>query len=736
MERTTTLGAMALGLACVGLLAGALLADAKSDYEMLFGTEEKRVAATKTTVDDAAFAGKLLDAAKALGDSPELQVLICLKAYEFGRRHRGSHAKALEAIELLEKTFPDRRSEWLPKRLDILELRYRQSYGEARKAAARSYLDVLMGLAERKAAQGDTKAALELYRKAFPVAAYLKSPRAGEIIAKRRSLTEEAAAIERRRGRLKDLKSRLAKDPKDIKAREGLILYYVVELDDLEEAGKLITDDVDERVRTYVPLATKPIPDVPEAACLELGAWYKQLAAGAAGDVRMRLLLRAKAYLDQFLSVHTKQDVPAYKAKLARKAVQAELAKLGLKAAVPVVPGPVTPTARRGFTPEVAAFLKRVVKARAYDRSHVVGDKDAQGERIDNVAIGGLLVGLKVTVGRVAGGREGIRAVQAILSDGQKDTRSPGEQFGDPTGQTHTVVARKGYAVGGLMSVGTPRLDALQVIFMRVTDRGLDVNDLYKSRWYGRTQKGATGLGLDCEGRYVIGITARTPAELKNLGLMLARPRTPKELSGQTPRRAAKPMKVLEVDKYQWVDLLAYVELPKDAYRGEWTRRKGELVVSADSQHGMLVLGGATRESFETSLRCTRLSGQGRILLRFPVGEEHRGWLMLGARREGACGLVFDGKPEKHNQTTVKGKLVVNGKENRVLLRMVYTARDEVEITVTLNGKKIVSWQGKISAFERTSEMASFGLVTQASSVVLHAIQLRLVPPKPTARGK
>ena len=97
---------------------------------------------------------------------------------------------------------------------------------------------------------------------------------------------------------------------------------------------------------------------------------------------------------------------------------------------------------------------------------------------------------------------------------------------------------------------------------------------------------------------------------------------------------------------------------------------------------------------------------------------------------------MFDGNAEKHNETTVQGKFVVNGKENRVLLRMVYTAKDEVEITVTLHGKKIVSWQGKISAFERASQKPSFGLVTQASSVVFHAIQVRLVLPKPAASGK
>jgi hypothetical protein len=108
---------------------------------------------------------------------------------------------------------------------------------------------------------------------------------------------------------------------------------------------------------------------------------------------------------------------------------------------------------------------------------------------------------------------------------------------------------------------------------------------------------------------------------------------------------------------------------------------------------------------------------------------------MLGAWRDGACGLMFDGKPDSRNETTVKGKFIVNGKENRVVLRMAYTARDQVAITVALNGKRIISWRGKISAFQKRSEKTSFGVVTQLSSVVFHAIQVRLIPPERSRGG-
>ena len=83
-------------------------ADAKSDYEMLYGAREKKVLATKSTADDAALAGELLASAKHLADSPKLQAILYEKAYEFGAKDLAGHAHALEALALLEKAAPDR----------------------------------------------------------------------------------------------------------------------------------------------------------------------------------------------------------------------------------------------------------------------------------------------------------------------------------------------------------------------------------------------------------------------------------------------------------------------------------------------------------------------------------------------------------------------------------------------------------------------------------------------------
>ena len=116
-----------LVLVC-GLGAGSALADAESDFEMLFGAEAKKVAATPSKADDAAFASKLLAAGKSLGDAPALQALVYEKAYAFGIKHRASYARALEALELWGKVAPDQVGGLQAKRLDLLRLQYEASH--------------------------------------------------------------------------------------------------------------------------------------------------------------------------------------------------------------------------------------------------------------------------------------------------------------------------------------------------------------------------------------------------------------------------------------------------------------------------------------------------------------------------------------------------------------------------------------------------------------------------------
>lgn len=314
-------------LLCVALVTPCLLADAEGDYRTLFGAEEKKVAATRSTLDDVAFAKKLLQAAGALGDSADLLKLVCRKAIDFGMKHHSGYATAREAIGLLAKSFPDQAEHWARKKFEIVERQYKGSYGSARKAAATPYLNVLLDRAEALAAGDKPDQALALYTKAYSIATYVHSEQTKRIGERRRELATQIARKRKHDAKLKMMEAKLAANPKDARAREALILYHLCESGDMAAATKLLTTDVDESFRTYIPLAGKPLAQLLESDCAELGHWYKSLADKAAGQAKATMLARAQAYYARFLSLHPKRDATALKVRMALRQVEADLAK-------------------------------------------------------------------------------------------------------------------------------------------------------------------------------------------------------------------------------------------------------------------------------------------------------------------------------------------------------------------------------------------------------------------------
>lgn len=83
------------------------------------------------------------------------------------------------------------------------------------------------------------------------------------------------------------------------------------------------------------------------------------------------------------------------------------------------------------------------------------------------------------------------------------------------------IVARQGYAVGGLNANAGQYVHAVQVVFMRVTADGkLDPADSYASDWLG-TKTDASTTALDGGSVPVIGIHGRKAAVVDAIGLML-----------------------------------------------------------------------------------------------------------------------------------------------------------------------------------------------------------------------
>jgi len=127
---------------------------------------------------------------------------------------------------------------------------------------------------------------------------------------------KELSSAQEAERRIAVLKARLEKNPKDAAARTALVMAYLGEQDDPNEAAKLLTADVDEGLRTYVPLAAKKVEDLEEAACIQLAEWLLAVAEKSSPADKIILLDRARVCCERYLVLHTAEDVGRLKGKI------------------------------------------------------------------------------------------------------------------------------------------------------------------------------------------------------------------------------------------------------------------------------------------------------------------------------------------------------------------------------------------------------------------------------------
>lgn len=89
------------------------------------------------------------------------------------------------------------------------------------------------------------------------------------------------------------------------------------------------------------------------------------------------------------------------------------------------------------------------------------------------------------------------------------------------SGQGTTVLAKEGYAVGGLYARGGEVVNCIQLIFMRINPDGLSLNtqDSYLSDWLGG-EGGGKAKELNSRGHLVVGVTGQTDSVVNSLGLV------------------------------------------------------------------------------------------------------------------------------------------------------------------------------------------------------------------------
>ncbi len=123
----------------------------------------------------------------------------------------------------------------------------------------------------------------------------------------------------------------------------------------------------------------------------------------------------------------------------------------------------------------------------------------------------GLLVGFEVGLTKNSNAVKSIRPVYRV-----DDKDSTGTQQGTDLDNVIKVIAKPGYAVGGITVKTGLGLDGMQVKFMKIGDGKLDPKDAYDSDWVGG--KGGGGpVKIGGDGTLVNGLIGRTNANSKDV---------------------------------------------------------------------------------------------------------------------------------------------------------------------------------------------------------------------------
>jgi hypothetical protein len=132
---------------------------------------------------------------------------------------------------------------------------------------------------------------------------------------------------------------------------------------------------------------------------------------------------------------------------------------------------------------------------------------------------GGLLVGLRVGTMNTRGGLK-ISSLQPIYESGS--SYIAGARLGVAVPAETTVVAKPGYAVGGVNLRSGLVVDAIQLVFMKYENGQLDPAESYVSGWLGDS-RGGFSKSVSGQGKIVAGIHgAINQHKFNELGLVVA----------------------------------------------------------------------------------------------------------------------------------------------------------------------------------------------------------------------
>jgi len=347
----------AIGCIIMSLPISAAFADeARQVFDSLYGQKIKQAAATSDRADDIALAKEMLAVAKASGSTPKLQAMLCDTAGDLGSKHPDGFSTAIEAMQLLADAQEDQREATRVKLIDLLTKQSRTGKAEERTQASDAMIDLLIAMGDEKAEKKQYAEAAVDYRRAFILATQRKSDLLNVVKAK----MEFAVSRDRAVTQIARLREKLLQNANDHATAEEIVKLYVVELDEPTAALPFINRVKDERLKRFVPLAIRPASELSATDCLELAQTYVAWSREQGKADKIHLWGKAARLLEEYLKVHTADDLSRRQADVLLSEAQAKLAAANSEAvtAEPIrLQGHTQPVSVARFSPDGKSII-------------------------------------------------------------------------------------------------------------------------------------------------------------------------------------------------------------------------------------------------------------------------------------------------------------------------------------------------------------------------------------------
>jgi hypothetical protein len=199
----------------------------------------------------------------------------------------------------------------------------------------------------------------------------------------------------------------------------------------------------------------------------------------------------------------------------------------------------------------------------------------------------------------------------------------------------------------------------------------------------------------------------------------------------KAPLRVSERMSTMAEPGAGWIDVMPLIDPERDSLGGKWELAEDGLrQLDAGRGRQMLRLPICAGDAYELEFSFTRLSGDGPINVRFPVGNRHPGLALDGPADGARNSAIFHVRDLGANPTVVKSEALAIGERHRLALR-VKVDQVDVSIVAELDGKTLTAWEGDIEKLARGQSNAvphfsrSMAIGIRGGAMAIHDLRLR-----------